>query len=292
MKVMVLVKASKDSEAGIMPSQALLTEMGQFNEELVNAGIMLAGEGLHPSSKGVRIEFSGKNRTIVDGPFAETKELVAGYWMWNVSSMQEAITWAKRCPNPMLEDSTLEIRPVFDVCDFGDAMTPELKEQEAGFRAQSLGLGTLRFEDAPELLIAGMNESYTFESRTQIPQQWMKFAPSIGQIPGQVGGSSYGVCWNYKPECGFDYLTGVEVSALASIPKEWKQLRMDAQRYAIFTHSGHVSAIPQTIDNIWKKWLPNTGLQVAESPCFERYTEQFNPQTGRGGTEIWIPIKH
>lgn len=291
MKVIVFVKASKDSEAGIMPTEELLTAMGNYNEELVKAGIMLAGEGLHPSSKGVRVEFSGKNRTVVDGPFAETKELVAGFWIWQVKSMQEAVDWVKRCPNPMLEDSTIEIRPVFEASDFGEALTPELKEQEASLRAQNLGLGTPRFEDTPELLIAGLNESYTFESRMNIPQQWMRFGPHIGKTPGQVGLNSYGVCWNYKPECGFDYLTGVEVSEGANIPKEWKPLRLNAHRYAIFTHTGHASAIPQTIDKIWKSWLPDTGLQVAESPCFERYTEDFNPQTGRGGTEIWIPIK-
>jgi hypothetical protein len=135
MRVMVLVKASKDSEAGKMPTQELLTEMGRFNEELVKAGIMLAGEGLHPSSKSVRVRFSGKNRTVIDGPFAETKELVAGYWIWQVKSMEEAIAWLKRCPNPMPEDSDVEIRPIFSPEDFGAAFTPELREQEARMRA-------------------------------------------------------------------------------------------------------------------------------------------------------------
>jgi hypothetical protein len=139
MRVMVMVKATKDSEAGVMPSQQLLTEMGQFNEQLVKAGVMLAGEGLHPSSKGVRVQFSGKNRTVVDGPFAETKELVAGYWMWQVKSMQEAIEWVKRCPNPMLEESEIEIRPVFEAADFGEALTPELQEQEQRLRAKIEG---------------------------------------------------------------------------------------------------------------------------------------------------------
>jgi len=127
---MVMVKASKSSEAGAMPSEALLTAMGNFNEELVNAGIMLSGDGLRPSSAGVRIRFSGEERTVIDGPFAETKELVAGYWVWQVKSMEEAIEWAKRCPNPMPEESELEIRPFFEMDDFGDAMTPELKAQE------------------------------------------------------------------------------------------------------------------------------------------------------------------
>ena len=135
MKVMVMVKATKDSEAGVMPSEQLLSDMGKYNEELVKAGIMLAGEGLHPSSKGVRVRFSGANRTAIDGPFAETKELIAGFWMWQVKSMEEAVAWAKRCPNPMPGDSDLEIRPVFEADDFGEAFTPELREQEDRIRA-------------------------------------------------------------------------------------------------------------------------------------------------------------
>jgi hypothetical protein len=140
MRVMVFVKANKDTEAGVMPSEQLLSEMMKFNEELVNAGIMLAGEGLHPSSKAARIKFSGTNRTVVDGPFAETKELVAGYWVWNVKSLQEAIDWAKRCPNPTGEDGVLEIRPIFEAEDFGKEFTPELraKEDELRSRAEKL----------------------------------------------------------------------------------------------------------------------------------------------------------
>lgn len=136
MRVMVIVKASKDSEAGVMPSEELLTEMGKFNEELVKAGVMLAGEGLHPSSKGARIQFSGTKRTVVDGPFSETKELVAGFWLWQVRSMEEAIEWAKRCPNPHPGESELEIRQVFEAEDFGAEFTPELKAQEERLRAQ------------------------------------------------------------------------------------------------------------------------------------------------------------
>ena len=137
MRVMVIVKADKNTEAGVMPSEQLLKEMGNYNEQLVKVGIMLAGEGLHPSSKGVRIKFSGSNRTVIDGPFAETKELIAGYWMWQVKSMQEAIEWAKRCPNPTGEESVLEIRPVFESEDFGEEFTPELREQEERLRAQT-----------------------------------------------------------------------------------------------------------------------------------------------------------
>ena len=131
MRVMVIVKATKNSEKGIMPTQQLLTEMGNFNEELVKAGIMLAGEGLHPSVKGKRIRFSGGKRTVVDGPFVETKELIAGYWVWQVRSMEEAIEWARRCPDPMPgEEAELEIRPIFEADDFGQELTPELRAQE------------------------------------------------------------------------------------------------------------------------------------------------------------------
>jgi len=137
MKVMVIVKATKNSEAGVMPSEKLLTEMGKYNEELVNAGIMLAGDGLHPSVKGKRIRFSGSRRTVVDGPFAETKELIAGYWVWQVRSMDEAVEWARRCPDPMPgEEGELEIRPVFEPDDFGKELTPELREQEERFRLE------------------------------------------------------------------------------------------------------------------------------------------------------------
>ena len=130
MRVMVMVKATKDSEAGIMPTEQLLRDMGNFNEELVKAGIMMSGDGLKPSSKGKRVQFSGKKRTVVDGPFAETKELVAGFWIWQVKSMQEAIDWVKRCPNPMPGDSEIEIRPFYEAEDFGAEFTPELQEQE------------------------------------------------------------------------------------------------------------------------------------------------------------------
>jgi hypothetical protein len=125
---MVLVKATKDSEAGIMPSTELLKAMGKYNEELVNAGILLAGEGLHPSVKGKRVAFDGPSRAVIDGPFAETRELIAGFWLWKVKDMTQAVEWVKRCPNPMLGPSEIEIRPVFDMADFGDAVTPEVAE--------------------------------------------------------------------------------------------------------------------------------------------------------------------
>ncbi|HEX9401945.1 MAG TPA: YciI family protein [Anaeromyxobacter sp.] len=135
MRVMVLVKANKDTEAGVPPDEKILTEMGKFNEELVKAGVMLAGEGLHPSSKGARVRFSGRKRTVVDGPFTEAKELIAGFWLWQVRSLDEAIEWVKRCPNPTGEDSEVEIRQVWEMEDI-PAMTPELRKQEEDLRAQ------------------------------------------------------------------------------------------------------------------------------------------------------------
>jgi hypothetical protein len=137
MRFMVMVKATPKSEAGELPDEKLLADMGKFNEELVAAGIMLAGEGLHPSSKGVRVRFSGDKRTVIDGPFTETKELVAGYWLWQVKSKEEAIEWVKRCPNPMPgEDSEIEIRQIYETEDFGEAFSPELREQEERLRKQ------------------------------------------------------------------------------------------------------------------------------------------------------------
>ena len=136
MRVMVLVKATKDSEAGVMPSTEMMAAMGDFNEQLVKAGVMLAGEGLHPSARGKRVQFSGSRRTVVDGPFAETKELVAGFWLWEVKSMDEAVEWVRRCPNPMPGDSEIEIRPLFEAADFGAEFTPELQAQEDRLRAE------------------------------------------------------------------------------------------------------------------------------------------------------------
>ncbi len=144
MRVMVMVKATKDSEAGIMPSEELLTAMGNYNEELVKAGVMLASEGLHPSSKGYRVVFNGDKRTVIDGPFTETKELVAGFWLWQVKSMEEAIEWVKRCPNPMPTESEIEIRRVFEIEDFGAEFTPELREQEERIMAEAAELSKNR----------------------------------------------------------------------------------------------------------------------------------------------------
>lgn len=136
MRVIVLIKATPDTEAGMLPEEKLLSDMGKYNEELVKAGVMLAGEGLHPSSKGVRVHFAGSRRTVTDGPFTETKELIAGFWIWQVRSMEEAIEWIKRCPNPTGHDSEIEIRPVFEAEDFGAEFTPELRAQEARLRSE------------------------------------------------------------------------------------------------------------------------------------------------------------
>jgi len=143
-RVMVIIKANKDTEAGVMPSEQLLTEMGNFNEELVKAGIMLAGEGLHPSSKGARVRFSGSKRSVIDGPFSETKELIAGFWLWQVKSMDEALEWVKRCPNPTGSDSEVEVRQVFEAEDFGAEFTPELREQEKRLWAQAAAQAAAR----------------------------------------------------------------------------------------------------------------------------------------------------
>jgi hypothetical protein len=144
MRVMVLIKANSDTEANVMPSEELLTEMGKYNEALVKAGVMLAGEGLHPTSKGKRVRFSGTQRTVIDGPFAETKELIAGFWLWQVKSMEEAVEWIKRCPNPTGAESIVELRPVFEPEDFGAELTPELRAQEERLRERTAQLSTGR----------------------------------------------------------------------------------------------------------------------------------------------------
>ena len=137
MRFMVMIKATKDTEAGVMPDEKLLTEMGRYNEELVKAGVMFAGEGLHPSSKGARVKFSGSKRTVIDGPFGEMKDLIAGFWLWQVKSKEEAIEWVKRCPNPTGTDAEIEIRQVFEAEDFGAEFTPDLRKQEQRLRAQA-----------------------------------------------------------------------------------------------------------------------------------------------------------
>jgi predicted transcriptional regulator YdeE len=294
MKVMVIVKATKDSETGALPSEELLRDMGAFNEALVKAGIMLAGEGLYPSSQGARVRFSGKDRSVINGPFAETKELVAGYWLWQVKSMEDAIEWVKRCPNPMLTDSEIEIRRVYAAEDFA-AVDPNgevrAREERLTQEMESYRLDPPRFEQGKELIIAGLNRHYTQETRAQIPELWMKFAPSLGKIPTQKGASTYGVCHGEDNKGGFDYMAGVEVQSTSNLPSGFTHLKIPAHRYAVFNHSKHVSELPKTLDAIYCKWLPNSGLAAANAPFFERYTEEFCPDKGMGGIEIWVPLK-
>lgn len=322
MKVIVFVKATADSEAGVMPTEELLTAMGKFNEELVAAGIMLAGEGLKPSSAGARVRFSGTKRTVIDGPFSETKELVAGYWIWQVKSLAEAIEWVKRCPNPMLTDSEIEIRPIFSAEDFGELLTPELREQEDRLREateklaagdgpqtmstpsqqtasqpqQCSGSGTAvkldppRFEQGSELRIAGLSATYTLETRKNIPAQWERFMRFENTIPGRVGEASYGVASNFDGDACFDYLCGVEVDETNELPDGLTRIRVPAQRYAVFTYRGHVSGIESAFEYIWGTWLPTSGCHAVKTPCVECYSKDFDPQANRGAVEFWIPI--
>ena len=176
-------------------------------------------------------------------------------------------------------------------CDFAPVLNPELREREANVRAQALGLGVVRYEASRELLIAGLNNTYDPQSRARIPAQWEQFAPHIGKVPGQIGTTSYGVCWNFKPDCVFDYLSGVEVGESAKLPQDFTRVSLSAHRYAVVTHDGHVSRLPQTIDTIWTKWVPDSALKTAKAPCFERYTEKFNPRSGLGAVEIWVPLE-
>lgn len=293
MKVMILVKATNGSEAGKMPEgealTTLITAMGKYNEELINAGIMISGEGLLPSSRGVRVRFAGDNRTVKAGPFAHTEELVAGFWLWNVKSLAEAIEWVKKCPNPMLEDSDIEIRPCMGADDFGEGFTPELREQEAAQRAAGIGLNRPEFRDLPAMNIAGINAAYTMETRHAIPAQWGQFTMRTRELP-MAGAPFYGISWNATAEGCFEYLTGVGMSASESSPAGFTRLTLDARRWAVFTHTAHVSALPKTIDAIWRHWVPECGLKISQAPCVECYTSEFNAHTGMGGMEIWVGL--
>ena len=169
-------------------------------------------------------------------------------------------------------------------------VAPELREQEAAVRAAGLGLNMPTFQNGSDMTIAGLNRSYTAESRVAIPQQWEQFVPHVQSIPGLAGTTFYGVCWNTRDGCGFDYLTGAEISGSSQIPASFTSLKIMARRYAVFTHTSHVSALPKTIDTIWSRWAPDCGLKIAAAPCYERYTSEFNPGTGMGGMELWIPL--
>lgn len=149
---------------------------------------------------------------------------------------------------------------------------------------------TARYEDGPRRRLAGYREHYTLETRAAIPQQWQRFAPHIGTVPGQVGSASYGAAWNGADDCNFDYLTGVEVSDAAKLPAGFAELILPAGRYAVFTHLGHASGIVQTLEEIWSRWLPASGHKTAPAPCYERYDERFDPRTGTGAFDIWVPL--
>lgn len=291
MRVMVIIKASPSSERGDLPSTELLAAMGAYNEQLAQAGIMLDGAGLKPSSQGVRVQFSGTQRMVVDGPFAETKELIAGFWMWKVKSMDEAIEWVRKCPNPMLEDSEIEIRPLFEMEDFGAEFTPELREQELVIVATTLGLDAPSFHDGPPRLLAGLNATYDMQTRIAIPQQWEQFVSQAAPLADLHGVDCYGVCWNGQSDCRFDYMTAVEVAETQSLPAGFTTLSLPARRYIVFPHRGHVSKIPELVDKIWTQWAPKTGLKFKHDPWFERYSVEFNPTTGLGGMELWIPVE-
>ena len=293
MKVMVMVKATPSSERGELPSEQLLTEMGQYNAELVKAGIMQAGEGLKPSSAGARVLFSGTNRTVTDGPFAEMKELVAGFWLWQVKSLEDAIEWVKRCPNPMLEDSEIEIRPLYEMEDFAE-QDPDGKiaadEEVLKAEMEKYALEPPRIEKIEQKTIAGLNETYTFETRMNIPEQWCSFMSRVEELSDGKKEATFGVCWNYVPGTGFDYLSGAEVANANSLPDGMSSVTLSAGRYLVFTHTKHVSEIPNTIEAIWQKYLPNSSYAAGNSPSFERYTDEFDVETGFGGTEIRIPL--
>jgi len=192
----------------------------------------------------------------------------------------------------MAEDCDIEIRAVFEAEDFGDAFTPELREQEAAVRARALGLPAPTFRQGPALLLAGLNEAYGNDTRAKIPRQWERVAPHLGKVPGQVGQDAYGAVHAASPDCRFEYLAGVAVASPDRLPAGFTTVQVEARRYAVFTHPGHVSSLPATLDAIWVRWAPECGLPVAHgAPCLERYTPEFDPRTGLGGMEVWVPLE-
>lgn len=289
MKVMVIVKASPSSEAGVMPSEELMAEMGAYNQKLIDAGIMLAGEGLHPTSRGYRVRFSGANRTVVRGPFTETNELIAGYWLWKVQSIEEALEWVKQCPNPMLEDSEIEIRQVYDMEDFGEVMTPELKEQDLGQRAKLAGLGWLGIQDSSERKLLGVGKKYSAETRFRIPEQWHQFVGMLPQLQGNHHPETYGLITPVSGCSEIHYLTGVEPINSSNTPQTFTSGNIPAGNYAVFAHEGHVSKIPDTMQKIGEI-LSESGYSSESGISFEKYTAKFDPMKGTGGIEIWVSI--
>ena len=223
---------------------------------------MLDGGGLHPSLHGVRVRFSGENRSVIEGPYAATCELVAGYWIWCVHSMEQAIDWVKRCPNPMKEDSDIEIRRLFEAEDFGDSFTLELCEQEATIFAQTVGLNCPRFENARILLIAGLDHRYSSQTASEIPKQSVRFVKRLQSIAGLNSEVSFGVVWNCNDGCDFDYVSGVEVSADMALPTDFVSWTIPTNRYVVFEHTEHVSKLAQTIGTVWQRWGNGTDFRV------------------------------
>ncbi len=291
MKVLVIVKASKDSEAGKMPSSELISAMGKFNEELIKAGLFEMGAGLTASSHGARVKFAGSERTVIDGPFPETKELIAGFWIWNVKSMAEAIDWVRRCPNPHLDEGIVELRPFMGPECFGDSLTGEVAEQDAAVRALALGLGEIRYDTGRPMVMTGLAGSFTVQTAAKIPDLWMQFAPHIAKIPGVAHADvCYGVSFNQTREGSFDYLCGQEIAESAATPTNFTRLNIPGGRYVVVTHQGHISKLPETVGKMWREWLPETALKPAQSPWYERYDERWIPATGEGPVELWLPL--
>ncbi len=290
MKVMVIVKASKSSEAGELPSTEMLAAMGEFNQKLVEAGVMVDGAGLRPSREGARVRFSGTERLVTDGPFAETKELIAGYWIWNVQSIEEAIEWVKQCPNPMPEESDIEIRRFYEVEDFGPAFTAELREKEAVQRAVLLGLQAPNFCDVEEMIVVGMNQSYDMVSRSAIPQQWDRFNDRTKPLGISPSADYFGVSWKCDSQGNFEYLVGTKASEIREVPADFTSLTIPAGRYVVFEYVEHISKFPSFPQKVFKQWAPESGITIGPGPWLERYTPKFDPAVGVGGIELWIPI--
>lgn len=296
MRVLVLVKASKGNETGVISSDTFIQEMGFYTEALSKAGILLAGEDLLPSSYGIRVRMSGKERTVIHGPFQEIRDLLSAFWIWQVKSMEEAIDWVKKYPNPVPGESSfeLEIRPLCTPDNF-ETVSPSGELRFAGDIPRTVSQGRPldppSFKQIKEKTIIGHNVTYDMESRTSIPDQWANFVPHLGKVPGQIGKDSYGVSWNFKKGSGFDYLCGVEVNPETAVPSLWARVTLPGQLYAVFTHKEHVSQLPEMIDAIWNDWIPFSGHKPSPKPCFEKYDESFNGETGMGGMEIWVPIE-
>ncbi|HAN98683.1 MAG TPA: hypothetical protein DCQ98_15150 [Planctomycetaceae bacterium] len=290
MKVMVIVHATASSEAGEMPSAEMFEAMGRYNEQLIEAGIMVEGAGLKPSSAGARVRFAGTERLVTQGPFAETRELIAGYWLWQVDSLEQAIEWVKRCPNPMPEELEIEIRPLFAAEDFVSLMTPEQIEHEATLLAKTLQLAPPRFERIDELRLVGLSQRHPIDDPLGIPGQWESFLPLVGRLGIGDPQVYYGACVACDGSTAFEYVAAVESDRESPLPAELTRVEVPARRYAIFDHHDHVSKLQETFERIWKRWLPESGFRAADAPVLERYGREFDPRTGMGGMEVLIPL--